>query len=576
MLKPLPLLLLSAVLVSPGAVLGDTSDTDHGGSPPREDEIIRVSGSDDVYPLLRILAQQFEQQYPGYHVVFAPPMHSRGGVAEATLGTVDIGLVSRPLTSEEERGQTTYLHLAHDIIVFATHRGVGVKNLSRQQLLDIYAGKITNWSQVGGRDAPIVVLDRAEHTSLKIVLRHQLFSPSFTVTPNAIVLERPDEVTTSLITIENSIAFASLGDTLVTGGDAAILQIDGVDPTLSNFKKGAYTLTRPFGFLIGPKPRRPTMMLVKFIYSEEAQQSMALHGFPPVTMDLTIAVLPEQNLLTQEERYAPLVEYLGQQFGLQMNVRLRLLPDYAAAIDGLKSGTIDAAFLGSLAFSLARAQAGVEPVVRPEKDGVSQYRGLIVVRKDSGIRNWRDLKGKSFGMVDKSTTAGYVFPLLYFRAHGIDDPARHLGSIVFTGSHDLVFTKVYNRELDAGAAKDLILKDLSTHRPEIGRDLQILATSDPVPNNTFVLAPRRDFPCFHCHSLVPAPRAGLNTTIPRGPGDLKAVLKELFLKLPESPEGRRVLEALGADRFVETTESDLRVVDQMIRDAGFSPASYNP
>jgi phosphate/phosphite/phosphonate ABC transporter binding protein len=543
---------------------------------PSEEKLIRVSGSDDVYPLAEILARQFEKSNPSYRVVFSPPTHSRGGIAEAALGTVDIGLISRPKTPEEERGGTTYLHLAHDIVVFATHRGVLVKNLSRQQLLDIYAGKITNWQDVGGRDAPIVVLDRADHTSLKIVLRQQLFGPSFVVTPTAMVLERPEDVTTSLIEVENSIGYVSLGDTILETLDAAILQVDGVDPTLSNFEKGLYTITRPFGCLIGPKPNRNTMMFVRFIYSEEGQRSMELHGFPPVAMDLTIAVLPEQSLLAQEHRYGPLVDYLSQHLGLQMSVRLKLLPNYAEAIEELKSGRIDAAFLGSLAFALARAQAGVEPLVRPEKDGVSQYRGLIVTRKDSGIRDWADLKGKSFGFVDKSTTAGYLFPLLYFREHGIKHPEEYLGSVVYTGSHDLVFTKVYNRELDAGAAKDLILTEVEKSMPQITKELRILAASPPVPNNVFVLGPKRDFACFHCHSLVPTSRPPAVASAPRGPEELKRVLTDLFLKLPESPDGHRVLDALGADRFVATTLEDLRVVDKMIQDAGFDPKTYNP
>lgn len=547
----------------------------HDGA-PTEERLIRVSGSDDVYPLAQILARQFERTHPGYQVVFSPPTHSRGGIAEAVLGTVDIGLVSRPMAPDEERGNTTYLHLAHDIVVFATHRSVGVKNLSRQQILDIYAGKIVNWSEVGGHDAPIVVLDRSEHTSLKILLRQQLFGAAFTVTPNAIVLERPADMATSLIAVENSIAYVSLGDTILDARGVSILQIDGIDPTLTNFHKGLYTLTRPFGFLIGPKPHKHTMLFVKFIYSEDGRRSMELHGFPPVTMDLNIAVMPEQSLVAQEQRYGPLVEYLGQHLGMQMSVRLKLLPNYTDAIEGLRTGQIDAAFLGSLAFAEARSKLGVDPLVRPEKDGVSQYRGVIVVRKDSGINDWRDLKGKSFGFVDKSTTAGYVFPVLYFRQHGIEHPEEYLGSVVYTGSHDLVFTKVYNRELDAGAAKDLILNEMAKTTPHIANDLRILAASPPVPNNVFVLGPKRDFPCFHCHSLVPTMQAPTQPNDPHGPTDLKRVLTDLFLKLPQSPEGREVLTALGADRFVETSAEDARVVDKMIQEAGLAPKSDRP
>jgi phosphonate transport system substrate-binding protein len=293
-------------------------------------------------------------------------------------------------------------------------------------------------------------------------------------------------------------------------------------------------------------------------------------------MDLTIAVLPEQDLLAQEQRYGPLVDHLSRQLGLKTTVKLKLLPNYGEVIKEFKANRVNAAFLGSLAFALARAQAGVEPLVRPEKDGVSQYRGLIVTRKDSGIDDVSDLRGKSFGLVDKATTAGYVFPLLYFREHGIEKPEEFFRSIVYTGSHDLLFIKVFNGELDAGAAKDLMLWEVAKARPRIKDELNILAVSPPVPNNAFVLSGKLDFPCFHCHKMVPSSQTSTAVGLPREPEELKELISELLLKLHESPEGRKVLEALGADRFVKTTLEDLREVNKMIHQAGFSPTNYNP
>lgn len=569
-------ILLVALILSV-AGCGEESPQGPGPRGKQSDEnLIRVSGSDDVYPLVQILAQQFEKNHVGYRVVFAPPTHTRGGVAGISLGDVDIGLLSRPMTSQEKESIFTYLHLTQDILIFATHRDVSVKNLSSQQILDIYAGKITNWKEVGGQDAPITVLDRAEHTSLKIVLRQQFFGPQFAITPKAIVLERPEDMVTSISVVENSIAYMSLGDAILEGLNANILAVDNIEPSINNFRKGLYQYTRPFGFLIGPKPRKHTMKFIRFIYSEEGRRIMVNHGFSPITMDLTIAVLPEQDLLAQEQRYGPLVDYLSQHLGLQTTVKLKLLPNYGEVIKEFKAGRVNAAFLGSLAFALARAQAGVEPLVRPEKDGISQYRGLIVTRKDSGIKDVSDMKGKSFGMVDKATTAGYIFPLLYFREHGIERPEEFLGDIIYTGSHDLLFIKVFNRELDAGGAKDLMLWEVAKTQPRIKEELTVLAVSPPVPNNAFVLTGKLDFPCFHCHRLVPSSHTTSTVDLPREPEELKELLSELLLKLHESPEGRKVLEALGADRFVKTTLEDLREVNKMIYEAGFSPKNYNP
>jgi phosphate/phosphite/phosphonate ABC transporter binding protein len=545
-------------------------------SGPGEELLIRISGSDDVYPLVQALARQFEKDNTDYRVVFAPPTHTRGAAGGIALGETDIGLTSRPLTSGEKEAAATYLHLTHDLLAFATHRNVAVKGLSREQLLGIYSGDITNWSGVGGEDAPITVLDRAEHTSLKIILRQQLFGQSFVMTPAAIVLERPDDMLTSLAVVENSIGYVSFGNAILAGQSVNYLAIDGARPLLEEFRSGRYSYTRPFGFLIGPKPSRATMKFVKFMYSEGGRRTVEGHGFAPVTMDLIIAVLPEQDLLAQEQRYTPLVDYLSDRLGLQTTVELKLLPNYGKVIEEFQEGRINAAFLGSLAFALARAQAGVEPLARPERDGISQYRGLIVARKDSGIEDWTDLRGKSFGFVDKATTAGHLYPLIYLREHGVKRPEEYLGSIVYTGSHDLLFRKVYDGELDAGAAKDLMLQEVAKTRPEIEEGLRILAVSPPVPNNAFVLSGDLDFPCFRCHQLVPSTASETYGKPPRRPEELNQLLAELLLGLHESPDGRAVLQALGADRFVRTTVEDLREVNRMIEQAGFDPEDYRP
>ncbi|UCF68781.1 MAG: phosphate/phosphite/phosphonate ABC transporter substrate-binding protein, partial [Acidobacteriota bacterium] len=540
------------------------------------DRLIRVSGSDDVYPLVEALARQFELSHQDFRIAFAPPTHTRGGAAGISLGETDIGLLSRPLSTEEKLDAGTYLHLAQDYLVFAAHRDVSVRGLSRQQLLDIYSGKITNWQQVGGRDAPITVLDRAEHTSLKIILRQQLLGSSFTVTPRALVLERPDDMISSLDTIENSVGYVSFGNAMLAGSDVKYMTIDGFGPSLDNFRTRRYPFSRPFGFLVGPEPSRDTMRFVQFMYGPEGQRLIENGGFAPVTMDLIIAVLPEQDLLAQEQRYAPLVDYLSQHLGLPTTVTLELLPNYGEVIKAFQEGRVNGAFLGSLAFALACAQAGVDPIARPEKDGISQYRGLIVTRKDSGIRNWTDLKGRSFGFVDKATTAGYLYPLIFLREKGVNKPEEFFGPIAYTGSHDLLFIKVFEGELDAGAAKDLMLEEVAKTRPEVKEALRVLAVSPPVPNNAFVLRRELDFPCFRCHEMIPdVPTEGFGT-LPRQPEELNSMIGELLLNLHESPEGRAVLDALGADRFVRTTVDDVREVNRLIEEGGFDPADYRP
>jgi phosphate/phosphite/phosphonate ABC transporter binding protein len=569
----LSLVLTTVACAALAACSGSTPETvDHN----RIEGLIRIGGSDDVYPLARTLAVEFEKQNASYHIAFSPPAHTRGGVAGVAVAELDIGLVSRPLKPEEREQQLTHLHLAEDVVVVAVHRDVPVRRLSSQQLLDIYRGTISSWQELGGGDQPIAVLDRAEHTSLKIAMRQHLFGEELQVISTATVLERPADMVTSLGVVKGAIGYLSLGEAILASLDASVVAIDGIEPRPANVKTSGYTYTRPFGFVVGPQPSEAAMRFISFVYSDQGRRIIEGHGFLQVTMDLVIAALPEQDLLAQEQRYSPLIEFLSQRLGMQTTVKLRLLPNYGEVIKELQTGRVNAAFLGSMAFALAAAQVGVKPIVRPEKDGISQYRGLIVTRKGSGITDWKGLKGKRFGMVDKGTTAGYIFPLIYFRRHGIDHPEQFLGEIVYTGSHDLLFLKVHAGELDAGAAKDLMLNEVARTRPEVAEDLLILETSRPVPNNVFVLSNNLSFPCLRCHALVPKAEGAAALSPPRRAQDVNELLGQILLHLHESPEGRQVLEALGADRFVRTTDEDLQEVNRMIREAGFAPESYLP
>jgi phosphonate transport system substrate-binding protein len=208
----------------------------------------------------------------------------------------------------------------------------------------------------------------------------------------------------------------------------------------------------------------------------------------------------------------------------------------------------------------------VEPVARPETAGNSWYRGLILVRRDSGIKNWRDLKGKSFSMI-RDTTAADVFPRVYLSRHGVDDHDEFFGEIVYAGSHDTSVRKILSGEVDAGAAKDLVYAKLAEENPRIPVELEVLAESLPVPENALVIRGDVHIACISCHerNRVDPGKEGEN-----GLHDfaLAAKLRKELLELHETAEGREVLETFGADRFVETSDADYKNLYDMITELG--------
>jgi len=264
---------------------------------------------------------------------------------------------------------------------------------------------------------------------------------------------------------------------------------------------------------------------------------------------IRIGLIPEQNIFSQRERYKPLAEYLSNRVGV--NIELVSLSRYGNLISNFVSNNLDGAFFGSFTGALAQKKLGVEALARPEyPDGTSTYHGLVFVRRDSGIKNAQDMKGKRFAFVDKATTAGWLLPLHYFKTEGISDPSSWLGEMYFTGTHEGAIHDVLDRKADIGAAKNTVFSLLATDDPRITNELTILTRSPDVPENALCV------------------RRGLDPSI-------KGKLKEVLLNMNHDKEGQKVLAHFGAARFIETTAADYSPVFEFASEIGLDLETYD-
>lgn len=263
---------------------------------------------------------------------------------------------------------------------------------------------------------------------------------------------------------------------------------------------------------------------------------------------LIIGLIPEMNVFTQMERFKPLAEYLGKQIGTE--VELKILSRYGNIIDSFASHKMDGAFFGSFTGALAIEKLGVIPLARPVNlNGESTYRGLIYTRKDSGIKTVADFKGKKFAFVEKATTAGYLFPLAYFRKNGVADLDSFLSESFFAGSHDASLDAVLNHKADVGASKNTVFNWVRSANPRIDQEIVILAESFDVPSNGLCV------------------RSDLDPLIQKK-------LKNALLALDQSPAGQPVLEKFKALKFIETTVADYQPVIEMATQAGIELKNY--
>jgi phosphonate transport system substrate-binding protein len=264
---------------------------------------------------------------------------------------------------------------------------------------------------------------------------------------------------------------------------------------------------------------------------------------------LRLLLIPEKNTFEQRRRYQFITDYLSKK--MEMNVIVEVMANYGEISTAFQNGNADAGFFGSFSYVLTHAKSGIEPIARPVwLNGNSTYRGYIFVRKDNDIKNIQDMKNKRLVLVDKATTAGYIFQRYYFKYNGIDDIENYFSGISFARRHDAAAWAVYTGEADIGGAKNHIFNNLKEEYPDFKKNMIVLAQSPEVPSNG--LAVRKD--------LNPA---------------IKLRLKILLLSLNKSATGQEVLKKFGALKFVETTDNDYDVLYDMVEQLGIDLYNYS-
>jgi phosphonate transport system substrate-binding protein len=264
---------------------------------------------------------------------------------------------------------------------------------------------------------------------------------------------------------------------------------------------------------------------------------------------ITIGLIPERNIFKQLDRYEPLADYLSRRIG--GDIKLKVLTRYGNIIDNFVSAGLDGAFFGSFTYTLAHVKLGVEPIARPESfDGISTYYGMIMVRKDGGIKTAQDMKGKIFAFVDRATTAGYLLPLAYFKENGIDDYQTFLRETYFAGTHEAAIYDLLNKKADICAAKDTVFTRLAARDRRLSKELLLLARSPDVPENGLALKKNFD-------------------------GTIKNELKKALISMDKDPEGIEVLKKFGARKFIETTNDDYTSVYKYVKQIGLNLSVYN-
>lgn len=253
------------------------------GSVRAEDLVIPGSGNPEH--VLKQMAKVFNARQSQYRVLVPPSSGTAGALRDVGDGVSTLGRVGRPLKDEERARGFSFLPLGRDPIVLVGGAGVTVRNLTAQQVIDIYTGKLLNWSALGGKAAPIRAIGRepsdASRQALQKVIpafRDIVFGSNVKVAHlDPHLLELLDRYPSSLGFINRS-ALAACNTAVVP------LAFEGVAPTPENLEKGSYPLSLEFGLIYktstGMSPAAKAF--VEFSRSPEGLRVLAEHGVLPM------------------------------------------------------------------------------------------------------------------------------------------------------------------------------------------------------------------------------------------------------------------------------------------------------
>ncbi len=204
-----------------------------------KNESVSTDGSTSMAKVIGSLGEAYEAE-TGVKVTYNPT-GSGSGIQAVRDGRCDIGLSSRALKDEEKAAGLHETVLAYDGIAVIVHPDNPVADLTLEQIADIYTGKITNWSELGGTDGEIVRIGREANSGTRDGFE--------TITGTADVCQYRQElssngdVITTVANNPNAIGYASLA---TVKNSVKILSVEGVEPSEATVKDGSYPVQRPF------------------------------------------------------------------------------------------------------------------------------------------------------------------------------------------------------------------------------------------------------------------------------------------------------------------------------------------
>lgn len=241
---------------------------------------ISLAGSTSMEKLANAVAESFMEKYPNVTVT-AEFTGSSAGIESLLAGSVDIGDASRALKDSEKEAGAVENIVAIDGIAVVTDTENSVADLTKDQLISIYTGQTTNWSELGGDDEAIVVIGREAGSGTRGAFEELLDIADQCVYANE--LDSTGAVMAKVASTPGAIGYVSLD---VVDDTVKAFSLEGVEATAENIKAGNYFLSRPFVMATkGEVSEQNDLVKALFDYLSSAEGKAVISGVGLITVD---------------------------------------------------------------------------------------------------------------------------------------------------------------------------------------------------------------------------------------------------------------------------------------------------
>ena len=247
-------------------------------------ENLVIKGSTTVLPITQKVAEAYMKDYPHVNISISGG-GSGNGIKAIIDGTTDIANSSRFIKDSEVKqavdngAYPVPFSVAYDCIVPVVHPGNPVKDLSLEQLKDIYMGKVKNWKDVGGNDHPVVVISRDTSSGTYEVWEEKVLKKE-RVFPGALLQASSGAVVQGVANNRNAIGYIGLGyltDTVKT------VTVNGVVGSEETTLSGEFPISRPLFIFTRGWPEGVTVHFINYLLNPDKGQKLVKEaGFVPL------------------------------------------------------------------------------------------------------------------------------------------------------------------------------------------------------------------------------------------------------------------------------------------------------